>query len=500
MIPSSIALDNATLRVEKIGWDDSINMRETLAMLRWRKWKERSVYVISAFKQSKWVKEAQWNTTDILIKIADDISEWRRDDALRKWTDLQWKYVAVVNQELVQEKSLDNVLHDIDILFWIWKVRIAEAIDQKQIPTSKNDYSLLDGGTQHSLMGAGEVITSQLYQTALWENISDFSDARPPIDSRSRKFMSWLARLAIGTLERSDTTVAPWYLSGVRWWVYKEVGRGYSDWTGAKLYASLRQIFPHKAFPYSMLKEFAMMSADPRIVGADKVRKIAKTSVDMLLDTCDPNGPWAPFVNRSAIMPEIFRNGGFMRIYTKDDPEWTLIDEEWDPHVRGIQYVQSRPIQVVAIYSRNMNRAGYVERVNSFFRKNGISILGINDGVGTRIDIHLAENMKEDSDKRALHFQKIKDGLFATLFQFERDSGTELRVDLYEKSAVYIGGQEIDFPGIHTKATKILSDSDINVDGDTQVIKPTSITFLVKREHEHDAVKALHAWFIESKN
>jgi aspartokinase len=492
--------ENAKLRVEKIGWDDSINMRETLSILRWRRWNERSLYVISAFKQSKWSKETQWNTTDVLIKIADDISAWRRDEALWKWADLRWKYIAVVSRELAEDDSREKVLHDIDILFWIWETRIAQAITQEQKPTSKNDYTLQDGDQGYSLMGAGEVITSQLYQTALWENISDFSDTRPPMDSRSKKFMVWLRRLATEALEWSDTTVAPWYLPGVKWWVYREVGRGYSDWTGAKTYSALRQIFPRKQFPYSMLKEFAMMSADPRIVGADKVVKIARASVDMLLDMCDPNGPWAPFVSRSAIMPEIFRNGGSMRIYTQDDPEWTLIDEAWDPNAKGIQYVQSRPIQVVSIYSRNMNRPGYAEKVSSYFRKNGISILGINDGVGTRIDIHLAENMKEDPSKRTLFFQWIKQGLYETIFRFEKDRETELRVDLHEKSAVYIGGQKIDFPGIHTNATKILSDNNINVDGDTQVTNPTSIAFLVKREHEYDAVRALHKWFIESRN
>jgi aspartokinase len=474
-------------------------MQETLAMLRWRKWKERSIYVISALKQSKWSSETRWNTTDILMGIADDISNWRSDDALRKWEDLKWKYLAVVHQELEQDASREKVLSDIDIAFSLWRARISWAIEERQILTEKNDYSIQDKEGSYSLMGVGEVITSQLYQTALWENIIDFSGTRPSIDSRSKKFIAWLAKLATETLEKSDATVAPWYLSGVRWWVYREVGRGYSDWTGAKTYSALRQMFPHKEFPYSMLKEFAMMSADPRIVGADKVVKIAKTSVDMLLDMCDPNGPWAPFVNRSAIMPEIFRNWGSMRIYTKDDPEWTLINEEWDPNVRGIQYVQSRPIRVVSIYSRNMNRAGYAEKVNSYFRKNNISILGINDGIGTRIDIHLAENIKEASEKRASYFQKIQEELRETLFKFEKDNETELRVDLHEKSAIYIGGQNIDFPGILTQATKILSDSKINIDSDNQVLNPTSIAFLVKRDREHDAVKALHDWFIEPK-
>ena len=107
-LPSS----RTDLRVEKIGGDDSFQLRKTLAMLTERyenggKW----IYVYSAFKNSIAENSSdRWNTTDILIEIAERISQKDEKIALEKAKELEEFYQERIETELSDHSEKEEVL------------------------------------------------------------------------------------------------------------------------------------------------------------------------------------------------------------------------------------------------------------------------------------------------------------------------------------------------------------------------------------------------------
>ena len=126
-------------------------------------------------------------------------------------------------------------------------------------------------------------------------------------------------------LETSNTVLVPGYVGLIPDGILKEFGRGYSDASASHIYQQLSKNFPHEHFELAIKKLFVICSADPRIAGVDNVRVIRTLSLRLLLEMIGARGACGPFVNRNAVSPALFRNDGFIRLYSETDPEGSVI-------------------------------------------------------------------------------------------------------------------------------------------------------------------------------
>jgi aspartokinase len=65
-------------------------------------------------------------------------------------------------------------------------------------------------------------------------------------------------------------------------------------------------------------------------------------------------------------------------------------------------------------------------------------------------------------------------------------------------SEIYIGGENIDSPGLMMEISTILAEHSINIATNMQPMNPRVVIIGVSREHEQEAVKVLHEKLIKS--
>jgi len=141
-----------------------------------------------------------------------------------------------------------------------------------------------------------------------------------------------------------------------------------------------------------------------------------------------------------------------------------------------------------------MNQEGYIERIGDFFRKYHISIDNI---VSSETSITLAVNQK---DLEKVDMDLVASDLEKDLENLEDDDG-EGSVKVYHApiSEIYIGGEDIDSPGLMMHISTILAEHGINIATNMQPMNPRVVIIGVSRDREQEAVKVLHERLVESK-
>jgi len=485
-----------TTRVEKIGGDDSFNIENTLKMLRkrrasWDMW----VYIFSAFKDSVSEKAKQWNTTDFLIKIAQFIARWDREWALWSSRILRENYFETLDRGLAWHIEKTRIISYVNEQFDFLDTAILTAIETHEIPSKENDYSITSAGNTFSIMGWWEMLVSQIYSRAMgmWDAwIDTYAEIH---GTRINDFRHDIATRVLQVLEKNNTAFIPGYSGNILGWLHDKVGRGYSDWTAAHIYAGLREATPEQDFCFMIRKLYGLSSADPRTV--DAVQKLTHISYELLLQMIDTRWADAGFVNRAAAMIEIFRNDGYMKIYSERDWSETLITLKWPENPKvWIQFVQDRRVQVVNIRSYNMHKNGYLAFVTDFLAKNWISIIDdTSDAV--QINLMVGIDKKMDRETENQKFWDICRELEIALKQFEWDEGNETKVTHSSRSLIFLWGENIDTPGMLSNITNILAERNINLWPVVQTLSPKVIVVGVAYDVSIEAVKRLHHALIE---
>jgi aspartokinase len=502
MISSSPVLENAILRVEKIGWDDSFQMRQTLDMLRQRElgW-EKGIYIFSAFKDSV-SKENPWNSTDFLIGIANDIASWNKK-ALADATTLESLYTVTLTRELSGNPEKDSVLLANIAAFEELQEVIKHGQDTEQKPREENDYSIEYNGKAISLMWWWEMLVSRLYSIAMgqWLGWVDTYAQNP--GTKIEDLRKEMSQKAMTTLGSESTAFVPWYSGNLDGWVYKRVWRWYSDWTAAMMYSGIRKNFIDTDVAFMIRKLYGLSSADPRTI--ENVQIFTHMSYELLLQMIDPDGADAGFVNRAAAMPSIFRNWGQMKVYT-DAWEETLITMDGPENPpEWIQFVQNRRTQRIRIHSYNMDRNWYFAFVTDFLSRKGYSIIDdSSDATSINLMIAVKKKWKEQSNEEYRASEKNEYDLLCgdlqkELKEWEADEESEVDVSHESKVLIFTGGENIDKPGVLSEITRILAGAQINLWPVVQTDKPKVIVFWVDESQWVEAVKVLHNQLVEKK-
>jgi aspartate kinase len=255
--------------------------------------------------------------------------------------------------------------------------------------------------------------------------------------------------------------------------IMREFDRGYSEVTFSKVAVAV------KAREAIIHKEFHLSSADPKIVGADKVVTVGNTNFDVADQLAD--------VGMEAIHPRAAKplelSGIPLRVKNAFDPDHdgTLITKDYTCPVSRIEVVTGTDkVSIVEVFdTRMVAEVGSDHRIMQVLVDHGISYIGKATNANT-IDLVLW-----DRDVQDVIITKLR-----SMFDV---------VKVIPVAVVCAIGSNIAKPGILARATGAMARARINIIGVSQTARQTNMQFTVSREDFVSAQRALHAELCETE-
>jgi aspartate kinase len=258
--------------------------------------------------------------------------------------------------------------------------------------------------------------------------------------------------------------------------IMENYDRGYSEVTAA-LYA-----IECGAPILTILKEFALSSADPKIV----------RNVVQILQADYRFANELAMVGMEAIHPKIARMLELVDIdisvtnILRLDSQATIISGKKIEHAPRVQMVTgTEKITIVTLENPSMGSGtNYLARIAQAF--SGYNVLSISSDAN-KISIIIET---KEFDKNG-----IKEKLEG---EFPSDDNNTLNYE--DGSLIIAAGTNLNQKGIFARASKALGDSNINIISASQPSNPNSIQFAVARNDYKDGINAIHNEFIESSD
>ena len=246
--------------------------------------------------------------------------------------------------------------------------------------------------------------------------------------------------------------------------IMREFDRGYSEVTFSKIAVEV------KAKEAIIHKEYHLCSADPKIVGEDKVRPVGRTNYDVADQLAD--------VGMEAIHPKAAKpleiNGIQLRVRNAFEPhhEGTLITKDYIcPESKTEIIAGTNKVYAIEIHdTRMVGEVGFDRGIMDIFFKHKVSYIGKSTNANSICIVTLGKN----------------EGLIEELTRVY-EVVTALKVAM-----VCAIGSNIAKPGVLAKAAGALADSNINIIAVMQTTRQTNMQFVINADAFEIAIKALH--------
>lgn len=259
--------------------------------------------------------------------------------------------------------------------------------------------------------------------------------------------------------------VATGYTKGVEG-IMRAFDRGYTEVTFSKIAVEV------KADEAIIHKEYHLSSADPNIVGVDKVVPVGYTNF-VVADQLADIGMEA--IHPKAAKPLELANIN-IRIKNTFEPEHpgTLITKEYISSIPKVEIVSgTNKVLAVEIHDPMMvGEVGFDLRIMQIFAKYGVSYI-LKSTNANSITMVIWDNYKS---------RELISNLEGNFYQV-----LVLRVAI-----VSVMGTNIAVPGFLYKASKALYERNINIESFGQSLRQVNMQFVIKREYYNDAVIALN--------
>lgn len=254
----------------------------------------------------------------------------------------------------------------------------------------------------------------------------------------------------------------------------RRFGRGYTEMTFSRLavLARARQAIIHK--------EFHLSSADPRIVGVERARKIGRTSfevADQLANLgMEAIHPGAGGALRKAGIALCVRN-----TFERDD-EGTLICADHAPTAPRVEIVSGvRELQALEFFDQDMVGA----------RGHDAAILQVLASHGARVV------SKTSNANTITHYLAADAGGIAKVIEDLRAQHPSARVEARPISMVAVMGCHLPEAGLVSQAIDALRRDGVQIAAMQHQIRNVDLQIFIARDDFDRAVRALHAAFVE---
>lgn len=252
----------------------------------------------------------------------------------------------------------------------------------------------------------------------------------------------------------------------------REYDRGYSEVVFAHIAA---QTAASEAIIH---KEFHLSSADPKVVGLDKVRKIGRTSYDVA-DQLSNLGMEAIHPNAARILRRAEVALRVKHAFEPDDPG-TLIGPEGGQAGR-VEMVTGLPLQALEVYEPDM-----------------VGVKGYDAGILDALTRHKLWIVSKSSNANSItHWVS---GSLKALRRVERELAqrwSNAEITIRPVAMVSAIGSDLTGLGAVRRGLEALDAAGIEVLAVQQGLRRVEVQFLVPREAQDAAVAALHARLIE---
>ncbi|NDV69719.1 aspartate kinase [Dysgonomonas sp. 25] len=313
-------------------------------------------------------------------------------------------------------------------------------------------------GESHSAWNSANILQNNGIE-ARFIDLCGFNDSLPlTIDERIHK--------AFKGIDFSQTLcIATGYTKGIEG-IMRAFDRGYTEVTFSKIAVEV------KADEAIIHKEYHLSSADPNIVGVNKVVPVGQTNfiiADQLAD-----------IGMEAIHPKaskpLERANINIRIKNTFEPEHpgTLISKDYVSEVPKIEIVSgTNKVLGIEIHDPMMvGEVGFDLRIMQLFEKHGVSYI-LKSTNANSITMIVWDNYKSRE-------------LIADL---ERNF---YQVTTERVAIVCVMGTNIAIPGFLYRAAKALYEGGINVESFGQSLRQVNMQFVIRREHYENAVRSLN--------
>jgi len=254
----------------------------------------------------------------------------------------------------------------------------------------------------------------------------------------------------------------------------RQFGRGYTEVTFARLAALVG------ADEAIIHKEFHLSSADPKLVGQDKVRKIGSTNFDVA-DQLSNMGmeavhPKAAKTLRQSRIP--------LRVKNTFDPhdEGTVISADYAPDAPRAEIVTGmKGIFALEVFDQDMvGEKGYDAAVLDALTRHVIRIVSKCSNANTIT--HYVDCSRKALKRATADIEAALPGA---------------KVSVGRVAIVSVIGADIDVPGITARSLTALHEAGVSIGGLHQVSRKTDIQAVIAEDDFDDAICALHKALVE---
>lgn len=365
------------------------------------------------------------------------------------------------NIGLNQEEAREFITYRIDqaktMLHSLSKVMASGYVNAEDICLAAREI-LASIGEAHSAWNSVNILNNNGVN-ARFIDLCGFNDSMPlTIDERIHKAFKGIAFDKV-------LCIATGYTKGTEG-IMRAFDRGYTEVTFSKIGVEV------KADEAIIHKEYHLSSADPNIVGVDKVVPVGRTNF-IIADQLADIGMEA--IHPKAAKPLELANIN-IRIKNTFEPEHpgTLISKEYISPTPKIEIVSgTNKVLAIEIHDPMMvGEVGFDLKIMTIFEKFGVSYI-LKSTNANSITMVVWDNYKS------------------------RELISELELNFYQVIAervaiVCVMGTNIALPGFLYRAAKALFDKGINVESFGQSLRQVNMQFVIKREYYNDAVIALN--------
>lgn len=453
------------LTVEKIGGTSMSQFKDVLNNIIIGKRKSDELYnrifVVSAYNNvTNWLLEhKKTGEPGVYVQFLENADYSIGLDSLcHRLIEINEKFTELGLDQTAAKEFISNRIHNAKtMLYSLSKVMASGYVNTEDICLAAREI-LASIGEAHSAWNTVNILNNNGVN-ARFIDLCGFNDSLPlTIDERIHK--------AFKDINFGKTLcIATGYTKGVEG-IMRAFDRGYTEVTFSKIAVEV------KANEAIIHKEYHLSSADPNIVGVDKVIPVGYTNF-IVADQLADIGMEA--IHPKASKPLELANIN-IRIKNTFEPEHpgTLISKDYVSKNPKIEIVSgTNKVLAIEIHDPMMvGEVGFDLRIMQTFAKHNVSYI-LKSTNANSITMVVWDNYKS---------RELISDLETIFYQV-----TTERVAL-----VCVMGTNIALPGFLYRAAKALFDKNINVESFAQSLRQVNMQFVIRREHYEEAVRALN--------